>query len=79
MDTREESIHAAVPNLDKEFGFQLEVLRKEKLAGWWAFHERRVLLCYKGLDEWSYTLRSTASLASSLSTSRPASPTQRKS
>lgn len=43
-EAREAAIPAAAPDLDKEFGFQLEELRKEMLMGRWASRVSRVPL-----------------------------------
>lgn len=43
---------AAVPDPDREFGFQRPELGKEKLAGTVGLYERHVFLCYKGPEVW---------------------------
>jgi hypothetical protein len=52
-DAPDVGVAAGTPNPDLEFGFQRPELGKEKLAGTVHFHERHVILCYKGPEAWA--------------------------
>jgi hypothetical protein len=52
-DAPDVGIAAGTPDPDMEFGFQRPELGKEKLAGTVHFHERHVILCYKGPEAWA--------------------------